>query len=186
MRELVQGVFLEDQYPGVLLGAVAAEGSVLLNRHAAADRGRARVAVGAGASRPAARPRPARPSSGPCAGRPGPRPVGRGSGGDSRRNRRMAGCLPSECPHRRRGRPLAACGGRDPRRSAPGLYRPLDPDARRDAGRDLAPAGPNRRCVVGGVPFAPRRLRRRRRIAARAAVPRRRRRRGLADEVSTS
>jgi len=30
MRELVQGVFLEDQYPGVLLGAVAAEGSVLL------------------------------------------------------------------------------------------------------------------------------------------------------------
>ena len=30
MREVVQGVFLEDQYPGVILGAVAAGGEVLL------------------------------------------------------------------------------------------------------------------------------------------------------------
>lgn len=30
MRELVQGVFLEDRYPGLILGAVAAEGQVLL------------------------------------------------------------------------------------------------------------------------------------------------------------
>ena len=30
MREIVQGVFLEDRYPGVILGAVAADGGVLL------------------------------------------------------------------------------------------------------------------------------------------------------------
>ena len=30
MREIVQGVFLEDRYPGVILGAVAADGGGLL------------------------------------------------------------------------------------------------------------------------------------------------------------